>query len=109
MANKANQLGHNTRWHSRCGVMFSEARENMNVGSKVKLKTFNGRFAAPGKCDPSENYWLLIGTTGTISKSENIRGRVLVMFDIDPIGLGLYCHNEVPNSLLILPSDLEVL
>ena len=81
----------------------------MEVGLKVKLKTFNGDSDAPEKCDPSENYWVLIGKTGTIVKPENDRSRVLMQFDEQIGGFGLHCHNDIPNSLLILTSDLEVI
>jgi hypothetical protein len=82
---------------------------NIEVCSKVKLNTFNGGLSQPEACDPSENYWALIGSTGTVIKSKNERGRVLVKFDIDISSLGLHCHNVIPNSLLILPADLEAL
>lgn len=81
----------------------------MDVGSKVKLRTFNGEEASPDKCDPSENYWVLIGSAGTIVKPENERGRILVQFRTDVASQGLHCHNEFPNSLLILSADLEEL
>ncbi len=81
----------------------------MEVGLKVKLKTFNGDSDAPEKCDPSENYWALIGRTGTKAKLENDRFRVLIQFDDQVSGLGLHFHNDIQNSLLILTSDLEVI
>ncbi len=81
---------------------------NTDVGIKVKLISFKGSLESPDKCDPSENYWLLIGATGTISKMQNARGRVLVTFNSEVSELGLHCHNQIPNSLLILASDLEV-
>lgn len=81
----------------------------MEVFSKVKLSSFNGEITPPKGCDPSENYWALIGATGTIVKPKNERGRVLVKFDNDVCSFGLHCHNEIPNSLLILPTDLEVI
>jgi hypothetical protein len=61
----------------------------MDVGSNVKLVTFNGSLVSLEKCDPSENYWLLIGATGAISKMENARGRVLVTFNNEVSDLGL--------------------
>ena len=79
----------------------------MIIGSKVKLISFNGNLFAPNECDPSENYWVLIGKSGTVIKSENYRSRVLVQFDELVSGFGLHCHNEIPNSLLILVSDLK--
>ena len=81
----------------------------MEIGSQVKLNTFNETIVSPDKCEPHENYWALIGSTGIISSPINSRGRVLVTFDVNVINLGLDCHNQVSNSLLILLSDLEVL
>lgn len=81
----------------------------MKVGTKVTLSAFNGKSSSPIDCDLSENYWALIGSRGTIAKLENRRGRVLVQFDTDVSKLGLHCHNEIPNSLLILPSNLDEL
>ena len=81
----------------------------LELGAKVKLKTFNNTSLAPEDCDQSENYWLLIGETGTIKKPENNRSRVLVQFDNSVESKGLHCHNEIVNSLLILTTDLEVL
>jgi hypothetical protein len=79
----------------------------LEPGTKVRLKTFNNTSTTPEGCDPSEDYWSLIGEAGTIKQSENDRGRVLVQFDISVESKGLHCHNEVKNSLLILTTDLE--
>ncbi|MEE9159326.1 MAG: hypothetical protein V3U60_13180 [Gammaproteobacteria bacterium] len=79
----------------------------MDVGSRAKLRTFNGNMEAPEGCDPSENYWSLIGSIGTVVKPENGRSRILFQFDKQVSELELHCHNEVPNSLLISVSDLE--
>ena len=81
----------------------------MIVESKVKLVTFNGETNSVEICDPTENYWILVGKTGTIVQPENIRKRVLVKFDESVSELGLHCHNQIPNSLLILTSDLELI
>ena len=81
----------------------------MDVGVKVKLVTFNGALECSEVCDASENYSSLINSTGTVIKPENSRGRVTVEFDKDVKKLGLHCHNEIPNSLLILPSDLALI
>jgi len=80
----------------------------MDVESKVKLITFNGEINSIEECDPTENYWILVGKTGTIIQPENIRQRVLVKFDENVSELGLHCHNPIPNSLLILNSDLDL-
>ena len=81
----------------------------LESGTKVKLTTFNNTTDSPEDCEPSENYWSLIGETGIIKKPENNRSRVLVQFDNSVKSKGLHCHNEIENSLLILASDLEVL
>ena len=47
------------------------------AGSKVVLISFNGARSAPENCRPAENYWLLIGTRGTIASPVNANGRVL--------------------------------
>jgi len=77
------------------------------INSKIILKEFNGNSEAPEDCDPQENYWLLIGRKGKIVKEMNSRSRVLVQFNESVSELGLHCHNEVPNSLYILLSDIE--
>lgn len=77
------------------------------VQSSVTLQSFNGTKSAPADCRPNENYWILVGATGTIIESPNTRGRLLVQFDVSVSDLGLSCHNSVPNSLYILESDLE--
>lgn len=79
----------------------------MEVDKKVKVISFNNELLAPENCDPSENYWLLIGKTGKIVRPINKNSRVLVQFEQSIKELGLHCHNEIPNSLLILTSDLK--
>ena len=79
------------------------------LNSKVILRTFNGTSVSPVEYSPDENYWALIGETGKVVEPKNSRARVLVQFDASVAGYGLHCHNEVPNSLYILESDLEVL
>ncbi len=81
----------------------------MKIGSKIILKSFNGEKITPKDCDPSENYWLLIGKTGKVVKTINSNSRLLIKFDISVLDLGLHCHNEIPNSLYILESDLGVI
>lgn len=74
---------------------------------RVVLKSFNGVFAAPDECKPSENYWLLVGQRGTVLEPKNERSRVLVRFDVSVESLGLHCHNALENTLLILETDLQ--
>ena len=79
------------------------------INSKVILRLFNGISVPPLGCRPDENYWVLIGETGTIVEPINARGRVLVKFDTSVNHYGLHCHNEIPNSLYVLESDIEAL
>ena len=78
-------------------------------GARVALQTFLGKTTAPEDCRPANNYWLLLGATGTVIAPPNAERRVLVRWDVDVAGRGLACHNPEPNSLLIAESDLVVL
>jgi hypothetical protein len=80
----------------------------MRDKSRIKLVAFNGTRRAPSDCDPQENYWALIGQSGTIVRYCEDMGRYLVQFDKAVKDFGLHCHNEVPNSLYIAPDDLEM-
>jgi hypothetical protein len=73
---------------------------------RVVLRSFNGTLSTPPRCDPSENYWALIGEGGTVVETINESARVLVRFDRPVTARGLHCHNPVPNSLYILETDL---
>lgn len=83
--------------------------ERYSMNCQVKLKSFNGTAAAPQNCKPDENYWLLIGQTGEIIAPANEHHRVQVRFEKLISSFGLHCHNEIPNSLLILETDLEIM
>lgn len=76
--------------------------------SRVILKSFHGTNSTLTGCLPHENYWLLVGESGTVVDGPSLPGRVLVQFDISVSAHGLTCHNPVPNSLYIPVSDLEV-
>lgn len=83
----------------------------MKKGQKFKLNTFNGTTTTAAGCNQSENYWKLIGTTGTLVNFAHElnfpnEDRVLIQFNIDVSAYGLECHNDMPNSLWILSSDL---
>ncbi|WP_143491072.1 MULTISPECIES: hypothetical protein [unclassified Pseudomonas] len=86
-------------------------------GKKVKLCTFSGTSTSEKPTRPSENYWKLIGQTGTVIAQEGEAGlpkhklgtRVLVEFSTSIPELGLSCHNEAPNSLWILVTDLIII
>ena len=85
-----------------------------STNEKVILKTFLGEVVSPRSVRPADNYWILIGKSGIIApegtgKEAEIQmklGRALVIFDEDINATGLNCHNEIPNSLWILMSDL---
>lgn len=77
--------------------------------TRVRLKSFNGAAVAPPDQDPAENYWLLIGAEGLVVEPRNQKGRLLIQFDVSVSSLGLQSHNPVPNTLLILASDLDFL
>jgi len=89
----------------------------MRVGHKVKLITFNGTKRPSEEVHESENYWKLIGKTGTVQQYPNEDSlyasfsrepRILVEFDEDLKSQGLVSHNKIKNSLWILVNDLEV-
>jgi len=84
----------------------------MKKGRKYILETFNGTRTPDGECDEKENYWKLIEEEGTlINFADDLRfpnkNRVLFQFDCDVKGRGLESHNEKPNALWILKTDLK--
>ena len=84
----------------------------MKKGKKYKLVSFNGTIKSDETCDPNENYWALIGHSGTLINfaqelNFNNQNRVLFKFDQEIIKFGLESHNSEPNSLWILKTDLE--
>jgi hypothetical protein len=81
----------------------------LEPNTKVILRSFNGTLSPSAERIPGENYWRLIGESGTVIEAPNARNRVLVKFDKAVSERGLVCHNPVPDSLYILATDLEVL
>jgi len=89
----------------------------MKIGDRVRVILINGTIIPKRLEDNAENYWKIIGETGTIQQDpseKSIRAhfsqqpRVLVRFDKDlMMTFGLYSHNNLENSLWILESDLE--
>ncbi len=77
------------------------------IGSRVKLITFDGSSIPPVNCDPRENYWELIGQSGQVVEHFSQQERALVVFENPVSNFNLYCHNQVPNSLRIKWADLE--
>jgi hypothetical protein len=88
---------------------------NFVLNEPVVLETFLGETNPPHPVRDSDNYWKLIGEQGVVAKTEaqskmpkHERGeRLLIVFDVDVVSLGLSCHNEIPNSLWIFISDLR--
>ena len=86
----------------------------MKLGPRIRLKSFLGMTSAPDGILGHENYWRLIGMSGSVVQDvipPNFGGsegdRILVKFDQSISELGLECHNNVENSLWIMASDLE--
>jgi hypothetical protein len=79
---------------------------HLKPGKRVVLKSFNGSLVAPQDVNREENYWQLVGCKAVV-EVVNDTDRALVKFERDLFGFGLANHNEVPNSLWILISDLK--
>lgn len=56
-------------------------------------RTPSGAASTPSGCRPTENYWLLVGQSGTVIETINANERVLVQFDRMVSERGLACHN----------------
>ena len=89
----------------------------MKSGVRVRLVSFDGKRTRHVGTPPNEDYWKLVGASGTTVESEEerrhfpIRGRkarVCDQFDPDLAELGLEAHNRVKNSLWIRCSDLSL-
>lgn len=52
------------------------------------LVSLNGEFFAPRLCDPSKNYWLLIGEMGNIIKNDYCSG---ALEKILPYSINIFC------------------
>jgi hypothetical protein len=78
----------------------------VEIGTKVRLCSFNGCDSAPPNCKAQENYWALIGQTGTVLGFDIHLNRYLVQFDCSVQKFGLHCHNPEPDSLYISGVDL---
>jgi len=78
----------------------------LKPGKRVVLKSFKGSLVAPQDIKSEENYWLLIGSKAVVEVANN-SDQVLIKFERDLSGLGLVNHDELPNSLWILISDLK--
>lgn len=79
---------------------------HLKPGKRVVLKSFNGSLIAPQAVKAAENYWQLIGSKAVVALASESE-RVLVKFERDLSILGLANHNEMPNTLWILISDLK--
>jgi hypothetical protein len=87
-------------------------------GDRVMLKSLKTEGTARADAAADENYEKLIGWRGTIVQSPSEAGlfasfseepRLLIQFDQSVTEMKLHCHNDVPNSLWILESDLVAL
>lgn len=75
----------------------------------VRLKTFLGTNNPTEEIDKSDDFWKLIGQSGTVI-NDNLadKERVLVLFDKDLEDFQLANHNPIKNSLKIKKSDLDL-
>ena len=83
----------------------------MEKGRNYTLVSFNGTTQPDEDFSSNENYWILIGQSGTlINFSEELNfgndNRVLLRFDKNLANQGLECHNPVRNTLWVLKTDL---
>lgn len=89
----------------------------MKTESRVELQSFYGTTKPSEEIDERENYWKLIGQTGTVienpKKQEKLtkegKNRVLVKFDTTIDDLGLENHNPIKNTLWIWHGDLKLI
>ena len=81
----------------------------IRINTPVKLKSFLGLYSSQEKVDESEDFWKLIGHSGTVIDDTLLdSNRVLVRFDKNLADLQLANHNPKNNSLMIQKSDLEL-
>ncbi|MBS7333075.1 hypothetical protein [Faecalibacter bovis] len=84
----------------------------MLLNQKIIIKSFLGlQNSSEDDLNDNENYWRLIGETGTIIEESNeyFTNRVLIMFDKNLDDLKLINHNPIKNTLWILIKDLEII
>ena len=79
---------------------------HLKPGKRVILKSFNGSLIRPNNVKLEENYWQLIGSKAVVEVN-NDSDRVLIKFERDFSSIGLLSHNEAPNSLWVMISDLK--
>ena len=80
--------------------------QHLKPGKRVVLKSFDDSLIAPQEVKAEENYWLLIGSKAVVEIT-NDSDRVLIKFERDFSSIGLVSHNEAPNSLWVMISDLK--
>ncbi len=78
----------------------------LKPGKRIVLKTYKGSTAAPENLSAQENYWRLIGCKAVVASTNN-SDQVLITFEANLLSLGLVNHNELPNALWVLISDLK--
>ena len=88
----------------------------MKPGTRVILVSFDGKRSGSADTPPTEDYWKLVGTPGTLVEVPEEReffevtgpgARVCIEFDSDVRALGLEAHNSVKNNLWVLLTDLH--
>lgn len=93
-----------------------------HLGQRMRLISWDGTKEAPIELTrPCDDYWRLIGATGSLMADSDIyrvrispgalEPRVLIRFDTDIRALGLASHNEQSdpswgNTLWVRPTDL---
>jgi hypothetical protein len=83
----------------------------IEMGTNVKLKTFHGKTFSKEYQNTIDDYWKLIGLTGTVIEENNIDfpERVLVKFEKDLDAYKVANHNPIKNTLWINKTDLEII
>lgn len=80
---------------------------NNNKTRKVILQSFLGTLKPKGSINLRENYWQLIGESGSIILEDLKEKKVLIRFDKNLDDLNLENHNPIKNTLWIRISDLK--
>ncbi len=81
----------------------------IRTGMPVRLISFLGETESPPGIPAFDDYWKLIGLEGEVLRGEPGEKLVLVRFSADLTAMGLAHHNNIPDSLFISKSDLEVI
>jgi len=80
----------------------------IELNTRVKLKSFQGTLMVEPGTGIKENFWKLIGELGrAIELNDN--GKILVLFDKNLDEFELENHNPIKNTLWIKDTDLELI